>query len=56
MRARTVVTSIAAATAAALLLGGCSAEGGESNGDTVTVVYAKTASFEVLDTLMKTAK
>ncbi|MCO7203501.1 extracellular solute-binding protein [Microbacterium sp. CnD16-F] len=56
MKARTVVTSIAAATAAGLLLGGCSAEGGESNGDTVTVVYAKTDSFEVLDTLMKTAK
>lgn len=56
MKVRTAVTSIAAAAVAALVLGGCSAGGGQEQGDTVTVVYSKTESFTALDTLMTTAK
>lgn len=56
MRVRNAVTSIAAASAAVLLLGGCTADGGDDAGDTVTVVYSKTDSFTVLDELMQTAK
>lgn len=55
MRVRTAVTSIAAAAVATLVLGGCAPTEGEG-GDTVTVVYAKTDSFTVLDTLLTTAK
>jgi multiple sugar transport system substrate-binding protein len=56
MRVRTAITSIAAATAAVLLLGGCTGQGDGGDANTVTVVYAKTDSFTVLDTLMQTAK
>jgi len=56
VRIRTAITSIAAAAAAVLVLGGCSADPGASEGDTVTVVYVKTNAFTAMDTLMKTAK
>ncbi|MCR2827585.1 extracellular solute-binding protein, partial [Microbacterium sp. zg.Y909] len=57
MRALPTVTAVTACVALALVLGGCSADGGDStDGDTVTVVYSKTDSFTALDTLLTQAK
>lgn len=57
MRSRAVFPAIVTGAAAALVLGGCAADGGGESGDkTVTVVYSKTDSFTVLDTLMNTVK
>ncbi len=51
--AAATVATIAAVT---LTLGGCTAADDDSGDQTVTVVYAKTDSFTVLDTLLNTAK
>lgn len=62
MKAPAAVAAAASAVAVALILGGCTAGGGdtESTSDTgegsITVVYSKTDSFTVLDTLMNTVK
>lgn len=59
MKARAVFSVIAMASAAALALGGCSGSGDSGGGgdkNTITVVYSKTDSFTVLDTLMVKAK
>lgn len=56
MKIRTAVASVSAASVAALLLGGCTADPGGGSEDTVTVVYSKTDAFTVLDTLLQTAK
>jgi len=58
MRSAAAVPTVAAGAVAVLLLGGCTAGGGDADGGdkTITVVYSKTDSFTVLDTLLTTAK
>jgi len=57
MRAFPTVVAATACVAVALVLGGCSADGGDTaDADTVTVVYSKTDSFTALDTLLTQAK
>ncbi|WP_454130444.1 extracellular solute-binding protein [Microbacterium aurum] len=57
MKLRAAVPVIATAVLATLTLGACTAGETDSDGDTtVTVVYSKTDSFTVLDTLLNTAK
>lgn len=57
MKARAAVPVIATGVLATLTLGACSAgETGPADDKTVTVVYSKTDSFTVLDTLLNTAK
>jgi len=57
MRAFPTVVAATACVAVALVLGGCSADGGDTaDADTVAVVYSKTDSFTALDTLLTQAK
>jgi len=60
MKASAAVTALAGAAGIALVLGGCAADTSDdeaTTGDkTITVVYSKTDSFTVLDTLLNTAK
>lgn len=55
-KAASVATTMVAAAAIALVLGACSPGEDADAGQTITVVYSKTDSFTVLDTLLNTAK